>query len=1186
MDVPLASGGRLTAAEIGDLADEFPTPELASRVLEAAGLPPGRHPRWQVGTARQFWNEVANLIAHGALADGRANLVAAVAAARLEGLFDTTPSTWDLPSPASLLRPSWGAVEFYGRTEELSLLERWCEEDDGSPVRLVVGPGGQGKTRLGLRLCAAWRARGWDAGLLSPSAGAVAMDAAAVSERPLLVVVDYAEARQVQLGLLLERLVRRRSRRRRRRILLLARSASDDSQWWASLRARYPDVCATVVPEPLPPLDPESADRAGSYRQVLTDLAEAWRAVSRDVDWPGLATRLVVPDDLSESTYELALALQTRALTDLLQAGPDPAEGTGPGREFADVLLDHERRYWADSAGARGLAPLPYPMSLLGRAVAAAALCGAADERQAVATLCRLPVLEGESRLAVLALAEWLRDLYPASPGSYWGTLAPDLVAEHHVAVTLRASPELAEALLAKAADDQLVRGLVVLARATAHQPRLPARLAELLADRSAITVAVERLDVSALATVVDALPERSVELAEAGATMTTLALSRLRTDGQDRDVILGTRVRLLNTLSARLADLGRRDDALAAVEEAVSGLRVLTKALPRASPAALATTLNNLSLRLADAGREDEALSAVEEAVQLHRQLVRSGPGAVRLDLARTLNNLSLRLADAGREDEALSAVEEAVQLHRQLVRSDPCATRSELARSLSNLSLHLVDVDRSSEALSAAEEAVTIRRSLARARPDAYNPDLALSLSVLSVVLARLDRGEEALHANSESVELYRQLIQTCPNAFLHNLAASLNSLRDQLVDLGRHEDALTPGEEAVVLYRRLVRSSPAKFGALLVASLRSRGDHLDRLGLWEESLAVTEEAVEVSRALTETRPDVFRADLASSLGALAGRLLNLGRHEEAIVPGEEAVAICRHLAEKDPESFSHQLAASLKNLSIHLASLSQHQRALAAVQEAVRICRPLAKTRPDTAAPVLANALNNFSNRLATLGRRKKALAAAREAVDLCRTLAQTDLHERRHDLAMALGTLSLRLADVSRREEAMKAAEEAVRIYRDLNQDRPGPVLPPLALALNNLVAHLAELDRYEEALAAARETVAHLRELYDVHPEKFAEILSVAFLNLGNVERRSGHREEALYAFIAAALYSHVHRIHGTMSLVRPILLEERERDQRVFDKVWNILAAAKRSDDDDHLTGRVLLFEPCRIRRS
>jgi len=383
MDVPLASGGRLTAAEIGDLADEFPTPELASRVLEAAGLPPGRHPRWQVGTARQFWNEVANLIAHGALADGRANLVAAVAAARLEGLFDTTPSTWDLPSPASLLRPSWGAVEFYGRTEELSLLERWCEEDDGSPVRLVVGPGGQGKTRLGLRLCAAWRARGWDAGLLSPSAGAVAMDAAAVSERPLLVVVDYAEARQVQLGLLLERLVRRRSRRRRRRILLLARSASDDSQWWASLRARYPDVCATVVPEPLPPLDPESADRAGSYRQVLTDLAEAWRAVSRDVDWPGLATRLVVPDDLSESTYELALALQTRALTDLLQAGPDPAEGTGPGREFADVLLDHERRYWADSAGARGLAPLPYPMSLLGRAVAAAALCGAADERQA-----------------------------------------------------------------------------------------------------------------------------------------------------------------------------------------------------------------------------------------------------------------------------------------------------------------------------------------------------------------------------------------------------------------------------------------------------------------------------------------------------------------------------------------------------------------------------------------------------------------------------------------------------------------------------------------------------------------------------------------------------------------------------------------------------------------------------------
>jgi hypothetical protein len=65
-----------------------------------------------------------------------------------------------------------------------------------------------------------------------------------------------------------------------------------------------------------------------------------------------------------------------------------------------------------------------------------------------------------------------------------------------------------------------------------------------------------------------------------------------------------------LNNLSNQLADVGRRDDALAASEEAAGQHRTL------------ATSLNNLSIRLADLGRRDDALAARQEAAAIQRRL------------------------------------------------------------------------------------------------------------------------------------------------------------------------------------------------------------------------------------------------------------------------------------------------------------------------------------------------------------------------------------------------------------------------------------------------------------------------------------------------------------------------------------------------------------------------------------
>jgi tetratricopeptide (TPR) repeat protein len=72
--------------------------------------------------------------------------------------------------------------------------------------------------------------------------------------------------------------------------------------------------------------------------------------------------------------------------------------------------------------------------------------------------------------------------------------------------------------------------------------------------------------------------------------------------------------------------------------------------------------SLNNLGNRLSELGRREEALQAAEEAVEIRRGLAETRPDALLPDLAGSLNNLGNRLSELGRREEALQAAEEAV--------------------------------------------------------------------------------------------------------------------------------------------------------------------------------------------------------------------------------------------------------------------------------------------------------------------------------------------------------------------------------------------------------------------------------------------------------------------------------------------------------------------------------------------
>ena len=116
---------------------------------------------------------------------------------------------------------------------------------------------------------------------------------------------------------------------------------------------------------------------------------------------------------------------------------------------------------------------------------------------------------------------------------------------------------------------------------------------------------------------------------------------------------------------------------------------------------------LVDLSNRLADLGRREEALAAVERAVTIRRQLAEARPDAFLPDLAMSLNNQSNRLADLGRREEALAAIEQAAEIYRQLAEARPAAFLPNLAAVLTNLADTLSLFNREAEASTIREEA-----------------------------------------------------------------------------------------------------------------------------------------------------------------------------------------------------------------------------------------------------------------------------------------------------------------------------------------------------------------------------------------------------------------------------------------------------------------------------------------------
>ncbi|SCE66784.1 Tetratricopeptide repeat-containing protein [Micromonospora matsumotoense] len=634
----------------------------------------------------------------------------------------------ELPeSVAWLLHPGQAVVDFIGRGWVLRQLESWTTDFDTVAVRLLTGAGGVGKTRLAREF--AGRLPGWRCEWIH--AGAEEQTAALITSggvpSRLLVVVDYAETRD-RAGVAALVCAAQRATGVRVRVLLIARGAG---LWWETLSAAYPQQAQLLdaltgrsqvvqLPARIEESEPDEivALAAGEFAAHLALPVPAVEERDRPADTP-------------------VLRLHAEALLAVLDG--EPRHGR---YDVLTEVLGHEARYWRFAARRAGLLTADDPASdaLLRQVVGVAALLGADGPDEVAGLVRRVPALVAAEQERVARYAAWLADLYPAADGTGLGVVQPDLLAEALVVRVLRDYPAADRArVFTGLTVAQAVRALTVLGRARTHQADAAALIEVALGvDVPRMVEAVLQVGVQfpgvftpgAVRLLADAdidldwaqwtaerVPYPSMELGRLAVALTTRIVAGFTPD-TPREV----HARWMSTHSIRLAEIGRRAEALTASQEAVCLRRELTITNRDAHLPDLAKSLNNHANRLTEAGQHTEALTTSHEAVNLYRQLTTNRDPHLPY-IAKSLNNHANRLTEAGQHTEALTTSHEAVNLYRQLTTTNRDAHLPDLANSLWNIGyVGLIADSVTEEAIALTAEGVCYFDELAAAYPAAF--------------------------------------------------------------------------------------------------------------------------------------------------------------------------------------------------------------------------------------------------------------------------------------------------------------------------------------------------------------------------------------------------------------------------------------------------------------------------------
>jgi hypothetical protein len=489
----------------------------------------------------------------------------------------------------------------------LADLIAWCHSAGAYAACVVGGRGGTGKTRLGVELCVRMTEAGWLTGLLIRAADRQELEALVLTPTSRLVVVDYAETRVDMISSLLPMFRAHASEEHPVRVLLLVRAAPTRSagDWTEALRGHG---------EALEALADEMDIRVLADEPFGTEeRSRLFNAVAR-----ALAPRLELPappdppPGLEGPLFSTPLLVAASAYLGFVEPGARPSTQT----ELFEALIPHEDKYWSTTAP-----NTPQDPELRRRVAALATLAGAKDQQEGAKLLALVPNLgPNASRERRYELAAWAHALYRDPGPGYWNPVEPDLLGEHLVISTYQDHPEVLAGVLDDRSHLYLGRPLEVYARLAVDRPAFGERLQPLITARlpdlcrQAIAQTGRETDLSVLV----------------GTTSLASVLVRLTSAvPPDPQGLLG------------LVELfpPRPNPMLSPLVAALTGRLVAwDRSQAESNPAAwlphLAVSLNNLSNHLDDVGRREEGLAAIEEAVGVYRSLADADPAEYLPDL------------------------------------------------------------------------------------------------------------------------------------------------------------------------------------------------------------------------------------------------------------------------------------------------------------------------------------------------------------------------------------------------------------------------------------------------------------------------------------------------------------------------------------------------------------------------
>jgi glycosyltransferase involved in cell wall biosynthesis len=662
---------------------------------------------------------------------------------------------------SQLLRAEEALLPFDpARQPDVVSLNEWLDDTQWLlSVRLITGAGGQGKTRLALELCQHRGASGWQAGLLDSSLEANRMTASWQAlrklDQPLLIVIDYAETRQIAFLALLKTALQNPGHQPVRMLLL----ARDGGEWWDNLPSKNRDCeallsgYATTGPFRLPALYTAEHDRREAYTKALHVFAETL----------GVSAPAIVPDLLGDH-FERPLFVQMAALLALYGERPTTAQG------LTKALLNHERRYWL---GVLAHFNWPEPERRAEQLLALTTLAGG------FATPRIAEPYWVKAKGSVLRTADFnsmfraLATLYPGTQGLQ--AMRPDLLGEALVAQALLRpdADTLLDAVLSNSAT-QLIRrnALTVLARLSAQRLDLQETLVDGLL-RHFNHCCTDMVAVSTETT------SRLPALAELAFTHLSLV---------SKSQVAGLLAPLLREESVQLAKLSCLVSEYLAEK---SRERLEKKSSNPDRIAEYAQALTNYAVALKRIGRYHRACDIGLKGFELYHRLTAKDLKRFEPDYAMSLSNYASHLGEAGQHEEGLDRAREAMEIYKRLAQKNPDRFEPEYARSLDNYEIFLSHVGQNEEAIEHTREALEIRKRLAQKNPDRFEPEYARSLNNYGNRLSDVGQNEEALEHACKALEINKRLVQKNPDRFsdalLNNicLAHFLTWLCDQADD-----------------------------------------------------------------------------------------------------------------------------------------------------------------------------------------------------------------------------------------------------------------------------------------------------------------------------------------------------------------------------------------------------------------